>query len=124
MLRSVDQGKFSYLIFALAGAHRPMKDVPGALFATNAIAYAVRSTINGIRSPHKNKKHFGPGFMFYPLQLWRAIGTVLVALIPQKRQNSKPLLEHTTDCRLPTKKKGEGSLEEPLLRTAHPDTQT
>jgi DHA1 family tetracycline resistance protein-like MFS transporter len=60
--------------------------VQGALFATNAIAYAVGPlSMEYVYHRTKNKKHFGPGFMFVYAAGLYAIGTLLVALIPIKK---------------------------------------
>jgi hypothetical protein len=89
--------------------------VQGALFATNAIAYAVGPlSMEYVYHHTKNKKNFGPGFMFIYAAALYAIGTVLVALIPQKKTEQQA---STGD--LPTEdyqQEGRGrDLEEPLL---------
>jgi MFS family permease len=88
--------------------------VQGALFATNAIAYAVGPlSMEYVYHHTKNKKNFGPGFMFIYAAALYAIGTVLVALIPQKKTEQQASTGDipTADCQ----QEGRGDLEEPLL---------
>ena len=88
--------------------------VQGALFATNAIAYAVGPlSMEYVYHHTKNKKNFGPGFMFVYAAALYAIGTVLVALIPRKKTEQQASTGDipTADCQ----QEGRGDLEEPLL---------
>jgi hypothetical protein len=88
--------------------------VQGALFATNAIAYAVGPlSMEYVYHHTKNKKNFGPGFMFIYASALYAIGTVLVALIPQKKTEQQASTGDipTADCQ----QEERSDLEEPLL---------
>jgi DHA1 family tetracycline resistance protein-like MFS transporter len=89
--------------------------VQGALFATNSIAYAVGPlSMEYVYHHTKNKKNFGPGFMFIYAAALYAIGTVLVALIPQKntgQQGSTGDIPNVVECQHDER----ADLEEPLL---------
>lgn len=94
--------------------------IQGALFAINSIAYATGPlSMEYVYSKTKNSSYYGPGFMFIYAAFLYFVGTILVTLLPSKKdQACSDASSSIPEVIIISSEHSE--LEEPLLDD-HPD---